>query len=198
VAVSDSHNAGRTPNAVTQAPIGTGTTVVYAPELSERGVRAGVLAGRTYAKVFGPASADLRMEVSNDRGRAMIGGSLLGDSADLAARVSGGDGRTLQILRDGRVIETVPVRGDDFEHTMRISGKGDYRLQVMRGSAVDALTTRTRSAARPEPSRARRQARARRGRPGRAPRAAAGEAAARGAERPARPRGRQVRLRVRS
>ncbi len=151
VAVSDSHNAGRTPNAVTQAPVGTGTTVVHAPELSERGIRAGVLAGRTYAKVFGASSADLRMEVANARGRAMIGGSLLGDRADLTARVSGGDGRTLQVLRDGRVIDTVAVRGDDFEHTLAISGKGDYRLQVMRGPAVDALSTPVTLGRAPDP-----------------------------------------------
>ena len=141
VAVSDSHNAGRTPNAVTQAPIGTGTTVVHAPELSEAGVRAGVLAGRTYAKVFGASSADLRLELRNDRGEAMIGGSLPGDTAQLSAKVLGGDGRTLQVLRDGRVIDTVAVRGADFEHRMRVSGRGDYRLQVLRGAAVDALTT---------------------------------------------------------
>ena len=37
VAVSDSHNAGRTKNPVTQAPVGTGTTVVYAPSCPRRG-----------------------------------------------------------------------------------------------------------------------------------------------------------------
>lgn len=141
VAVSDSHNAGRTPNPVTQAPIGTGHTVVFAPELSEAGIRAGVRGGRTYAKVFGTSSADLRLELRNDRGSAMIGGSLAGDEAELVAKVLGGDRRTLQVLRDGRVISAVPVRGAEFEHRISVSGAGDYRLQVMRGNAVDALTT---------------------------------------------------------
>ena len=37
VGSSDSHNAGRTPDPVTQAPIGQATTIVYADELSEPG-----------------------------------------------------------------------------------------------------------------------------------------------------------------
>ena len=45
VGSSDSHNAGRTPDPVTQAPIGTATTVVYADELSEQGIARGVKAG---------------------------------------------------------------------------------------------------------------------------------------------------------
>jgi hypothetical protein len=47
----------------------------------------------------------------------------------------------LQVLRDGSVIASVPVSGEDFRHEMTVDGRGDYRLQVMRGSAVDALTT---------------------------------------------------------
>jgi hypothetical protein len=141
--VSDSHNAGRTPNPVTQAPVGTGATVVFAPSLSEAGVRDGVLRGRTYVKVFGPGSADLRLTLRNERGEAMIGGALEGERATLAARVFGGAdvSRTLVVLRDGRQIASVPVSGPDFEHTMMVSGKGDYRIQVMRGASVDGLTT---------------------------------------------------------
>jgi hypothetical protein len=145
VAVSDSHNAGRTPNPVTQAPVGTGTTVVHAPELSEAGIRAGVLAGRTYAKVLGPAASDLRLELRNDHGAASIGGSLPGDRAQLVARVFGGtdDGRPrrLLVLHDGREVASVPVSGRDFEHRRTVSGRGDWRIQVMRGTGVDALTT---------------------------------------------------------
>jgi len=81
------------------------------------------------------------MELSTDRGRAIIRGSVLGDRGRLTAQVLGGGGRTLQVLRDGRVIESVPVRGEAFTHETRVSGRGDYRLQVLRGPAVDALTT---------------------------------------------------------
>jgi hypothetical protein len=180
VAVSDSHNAGRTPNPVTQAPVGTGTTVVYAPELSEEGLRYGVQRGHTYAKVFGPSSPDLRLEaVAAGEGGpsgdpeggpsggpeggpsggpeggpsgvpegapservAIMGDGLAAERATLRARVIGGSSRhTLLVLRDGRQIASVPVTGDDFRHEMEVSGRGDYRIQVMRGTAVESLST---------------------------------------------------------
>ena len=143
VAVSDSHNAGRTPNAVTQSPVGTGATVVYAPELSEEGLRYGVQRGHTYAKVFGPASPDLRLEAQAEDGRrAIMGDGLAAEAATLRAEVIGGSSRhTLLVLRDGRQIASVPVSGDQFRHEMKVSGAGDYRIQVMRGSAVESLTT---------------------------------------------------------
>jgi len=155
VAVSDSHNAGRTPNPVTQAPVGTGTTVVYAPELSERGVRAGVLAGRTYAKVFGARSADLRLELRAPSGTAIMGGSVRGRRATLVARVFGGDSavRRLEVLRDGVPIVEVPVTMPDFTFTTPVRGRGDYRIQVMRGAAgIDGLTTPI-TLGRPDPRR---------------------------------------------
>jgi hypothetical protein len=101
VGVSDSHNAGRTPNPITQAPVGTGSTVVFADRLSEEGIRDGVLAGRTYVKVFGASSPDLRLSLSSERGRAEIGGGLGGSRATLVARVFGGESaqRRLVVLR---------------------------------------------------------------------------------------------------
>ncbi|CAA9494854.1 MAG: hypothetical protein AVDCRST_MAG85-1413 [uncultured Solirubrobacteraceae bacterium] len=146
VGVSDTHNAARTPNPITQAPVGTGATVVGADELSERGIRDAVLAGRTYVKIFGPGSPSLSLTLSRGSERAEIGGRLAGTAASLVATVRGGDSarRSLQVLRDGRVIATVPVSSDDFKHTMDVSGEGDYRIQVMRGNAPDALTTPVR------------------------------------------------------
>ena len=198
VAVSDSHNAGRTPNPVTQAPVGTGTTVVYAPELSEDGLWRAIRAGHTYAKVFGPAAPDLRLEAANDRGRAIMGDGLPGDRATLTARVIGGDGDTLLVLRDGRQIASVPVGGEDFRHEMPVSGAGDYRLQVMRGAAVQSLTTPIRLGAEHPPL-------GRRPRPGTGP-GEAGTPGGRAARRPrlrvsVRPRrvraGRRTRFRIR-
>ena len=142
VAVSDSHNAGRTPNPITQAPVGTGRTVVYAPELSEEGLRVGVQRGHTYAKVFATAP-DLRLEARAENGAtAIMGDGLAAERATLTAHVIGGSSRqTLVVLRDGREIARVPVSGPDFRHEMNVSGRGDYRIQVMRGTAVEALTT---------------------------------------------------------
>jgi hypothetical protein len=145
VAVSDSHNAGRTENPATQSPIGEGTTVVYAGELSEDGLRRAVEAGHTYAKLFGPDSPDLRLSAAAGDARAIVGDGLGAERAEFEARVIGGvatpQQRTLIVLRDGSPIETVPVTSADFTHRFSATQRGDYRIQVMRGSAVDALTT---------------------------------------------------------
>jgi hypothetical protein len=143
VAVSDSHNAGRRENPVTQSPIGEGTTVVYADELSERGLRAAVLAGHTYVKLFGADSPDLRLEATGADRRAIMGDGLAADNAEFSARVIGGvpAARQLVVLHDGEPIENVPVGGADFTHRFTASEPGDYRIQILRGDAIDGLTT---------------------------------------------------------
>lgn len=153
VASSDSHNAGRVKNAVTQSPIGIGTTVVGADELSEAGIRRAVKAGRTYVKLYGAASPDLRLDASAPDGEtATIGGVLRARRARLVARVFGGrptaQARTLVLMRDGSPVSSVPVTSADQTFTFAADGPGDYRLQLMRGSAIDGLTTPIRLGAR--------------------------------------------------
>jgi hypothetical protein len=144
VAVSDSHNAGRTPGGVTQSPIGEGTTVVYAPELSEDGIQKGIEAGHAYVKLFGHESPDLRLTATAGESTAMMGDALAADAAQFEARVIGGvttaQPRQLVVLRDGSPILTVPVVGADFALPFSSVGPGSYRIQVMRGTAIDALS----------------------------------------------------------
>ena len=145
VAASDSHNAGRTPNAVTQSPIGQGTTVVYADELSERGIHRAIRLGHAFVKIWAADDPDLRLDaVAPDGTKAMMGDPLASLSATFTAQVLGGarDGqeRQLIVLRDGEQIAVVPVAGDEFTHTFEASEPGDYRLQLQRGSAIDALS----------------------------------------------------------
>ncbi len=144
VGVSDSHNAGRAPNPVTQAPIGEATTVVRAEELSASGVECGVEAGHTYVKVTGNAGPDLRFE-----GRppgftgapAIMGDTVRAPSADFTARVTGGDGRSLVVYRNGEVFRTVPVTGNDFSTDFPAAGAGRYRLQLQRDSTIDTVSS---------------------------------------------------------
>jgi hypothetical protein len=155
VAVSDSHHAGRTPSGVTQSPIGEGTTVVYAPELSERGIREGIEAGHAFVKLFGADSPDLRLTaVAGDR-NAMMGDGLESESAQFEARVIGGvataNPRQLVVYHDGTPILTAPVVGQEFVLPFPSVGAGDYRIQVMRGGAIDALSNPITLGARPEP-----------------------------------------------
>jgi hypothetical protein len=44
------------------------------------------------------------------------------------------------VLRDGIPLLTVPVTSADFSIDIPISIPGDYRLQLQRGSAIEALT----------------------------------------------------------
>ena len=117
VGVSDSHNAGRTPNPVTQAPIGEATTVVRAEELSAPGIECGVEAGHTYVKVTGNAGPDVRFEARPPGFTgppAMMGDTVRAASAGFTARVTGGGGRSLIVLRNGEAISTVQVSGNEF------------------------------------------------------------------------------------
>ena len=141
VAASDSHHAGR-PRSSTQSPIGVGTTVVYADELSEQGIRRAVLAGHVYVKVVGPGGPDLRLEARPAAGgrRAIMGDRLVADSATVSARVVGARGRTLLLMRDGAPFARIRVTRGDFRHRFLAARPGDYRLQVERGTQVEALT----------------------------------------------------------
>ena len=157
MAVSDSHNAGATPGGVTQSPIGEGTTVVYASELSEEGIQNGIEAGHAYVKLFGHESPDLRLTAVAGDQRAMMGDRMEAtDGVMLHAEVLGGvtstQPRTLVVYRDGTPYLTVPVvPGAVFAYSFPAAGAGDYRIQVMRGTAIDALTNPITLGARPEP-----------------------------------------------
>jgi hypothetical protein len=151
VGSSDSHNAGRTPDPVTQSPIGQATTVVYAPELSERGIQRGVEAGHTYVKLFGNDGPDLRLEARRPGSAgpaAIMGDTVHGAALDFTARVIGaGPGAArpgayqLFVLKDGAPLLALPITSDDFSFDFPSVGSGRYRLQVQRGSAIEAVSS---------------------------------------------------------
>ncbi|HVF53224.1 MAG TPA: CehA/McbA family metallohydrolase [Actinomycetota bacterium] len=144
VGSSDSHHAGGG-NGTTQSPIGEATTVVYARELSEKGIERAILAGRAYVKFFGADGPDLRFSAEGpDGSTAMMGGSIAASEAAFTVQVLGAapgpEVRTLVIMRDGLPYLAVPVTGAEFTYDFRSSGPGDYRLQLQRGSAIEALS----------------------------------------------------------
>ena len=144
VGVSDSHNAGRTPGGATQAPIGEATTVVRAEELSASGIECGVKAGHTYVKVTGNAGPDLRFEAGPPGWKgapAIFGDTVRGSSARFTARVTGGDGRTLIVYRNGEAFRSVPVTGNEFTTAFDAAGAGRYRLQLQRGSSIESVSS---------------------------------------------------------
>ena len=147
VGVSDAHDAGA-PDGPTESPIGRATTVVYARELSERGIRAAVRAGHTYVKLLGNDGPDLRLE-ARGHGRpkrpAIMGDRVRGGSADLTATVlnvpQDGDPFTLHVMKDGVDRASVPVTAPTTMHELAGAGPGRYRLELRRGVIVWALTT---------------------------------------------------------
>jgi Ca2+-binding RTX toxin-like protein len=154
---SDSHNAGTRDDPVTQSPIGQPTTVVHAPELSEKGIQQGVEARHTYVKMWGQSGPDLRLEGSGaDSGDppAIMGDTLEADAATFTARVSNLDAAravrpglyTLVVLRNGLPLVAVPIlTGDEFEFEFPGLGPGRYGIEVIRPgvgvASIEAYST---------------------------------------------------------
>lgn len=145
VGSSDSHNAGRVNDPLTQAPIGQATTVVRAEELSETGVRDAVQAGHTYVKMWGEDGPDLRLsaEVAGEDGpRAIMGDTVRATQANFRARVLNLDRArearpgeyTLFLYRNRAPFLAVPLPSgeDEFELSFPSLGPARYRLQVQR------------------------------------------------------------------
>jgi hypothetical protein len=120
--------------------------MVYADELSEQGVRRGVEAGHTFVKLPGGSAPDLRLQARR-RGTsaptAIFGDSLASDvPVDFSARVLGaGAGYTLQVIKNGSLYTTRPVSGSGFTTSFSSNGPGYYRLQLMQGTQIVAVST---------------------------------------------------------
>jgi hypothetical protein len=152
VGASDSHKASA--ESLTSSPIGEATTVVYAPELSEAGIRQGVLAGHAYVKFFSSDGPDLRFDAAPPTGPSVMMGDALHADAGLftasvlnippvdqtspldQARVP----RVLLVVHNGVPIHAVPVATADFTFKFPTAVPGDYRLQLMRGTAIEAVS----------------------------------------------------------
>ncbi len=148
---SDTHHAGMPTNAA-QAPLGTGTTVVHAKELSEQGIADGVRAGHTYAKLFGNAGPDVRLsaiDAAAARGPLKIMGDtvrarrviIIASSRSDRKHVIPGNGPfTLLLQRNGKMIKKTTGPG---ALSMSITAKkaGRYGIVLMRGPLVVSVAT---------------------------------------------------------
>jgi hypothetical protein len=145
VGSSDSHEAGKADGPL-DAPIGEARTVVRAKELSMRGIRCGVLRRHTYVKVPGASGPDLRFKAHPFAKQgwwktALVGDTVKAPGAGFTARVIGGSGDQLLIVKDGVTIKTLPVTSDDFKYEFIQGGTGHWRLQVMNGSLIQAVSS---------------------------------------------------------
>ncbi len=134
---SDDHDGGQRVTPLI-TPIGTPTTMVFAEELSVEAIIEGVRNGRTAVKLNGVDDPMLETELSGER----VGDTVFASSTTLSAVVTGGRGDTLEVIKNGEVIETVSISTDPFTHETSVeapsSGEDRYRHQVISG--IDLLT----------------------------------------------------------
>jgi hypothetical protein len=142
---SDDHRAGADTGNLA-SPIGSPTTLVWAGSLSETALIEGIAAGRTVVKLRGPDDpmVDLTAETA-DGGIARLGDTVTGvGRARLNAHVTGGDGATLEIWRDGERIDVVPIAGDDaaLELDYPVTGAPErYRAEIVTGAGRTTVTS---------------------------------------------------------
>ncbi|MBT8463679.1 MAG: CehA/McbA family metallohydrolase [Deltaproteobacteria bacterium] len=149
---SDDHQAGDG-SGVLYSPIGMPTTMVFAENLSVDAILEGVRAGRTVIKVKSIDDPMLETELSGER----VGNTVFADTATLSVRVTGGTGNTLQVIKNGVVLETESIDTDPFTHELIVDAPAEredrYRHQVV--AAVDPVTIGSyiwlRAAEPPEP-----------------------------------------------
>lgn len=132
---SDDHSAGQHESPIS-TPVGTPTTVVWAPELSTRGILDGLKAGHVYILPRGPKSGiKLEFTASGGGRSVMMGDAITANEIEFKVQVDGAALKTLRIIENGRA-RVVPITSAHFEHSFRRQPRsaGYIRLEVRSGS----------------------------------------------------------------
>lgn len=136
---SDDHTGGTATGAISSR-IGNPTTLVYAASLSVDDLLAGIRDNRTVVKLGG--QADPMVELDAD-GRD--GDTVIARRTTVTARVTGGAGGQLLIVRDGIESEAVDVPTDDWTWTGTLdapaTGQARIRAHVLRGGVPRTITS---------------------------------------------------------
>jgi hypothetical protein len=135
---SDDHSGGQASGAL-DSPIGTPTTMVFADALSVDAILEGVRSGRTVVKINGMDGPMLETELSGER----VGDTVFADTGTLSVIVTGGAGQTLQIFKNGAVLQTLAIASDPFTHETSVEapaqGEDRYRHQVTIGNTPQTV-----------------------------------------------------------
>lgn len=135
---SDDHDGGQGSGAL-YSPIGTPTTMVLADSLSVDAILEGVRNGRTVVKVNGIDGPMIETELTGER----VGDTVFADTATLSVTVTRGSRQTLQVFKNGTVLETVEITGDPFTHETAVQaplqGEDRYRHQVTIGNTPQTV-----------------------------------------------------------
>ncbi|TFW30642.1 CehA/McbA family metallohydrolase [Duganella callida] len=115
---SDDHRAARG-----DTPVGTPTTVVYAPELTQTAILDGIRAGHVFVDIAGNGSRLLELNAETGGRQAMMGDSLAapgGLTVQFKLHVAQADGATIKLVMDGAEADLLPARdvdGDDVQRS---------------------------------------------------------------------------------
>jgi len=101
---------------------GSSVTAVYADALSRPALTAALRAGHAYVRTLGvERSPALSFTAKTGDGRSAIFGDTLtiaeGEAVTLEVGITGGQGQLLHYLRDGAIVEIVPITADPFSHS---------------------------------------------------------------------------------
>jgi hypothetical protein len=121
---SDNHDPDHPP------AVGSPTTVIWASELSERALLAGLKAGHVFIDVDSDPARRLEVWADTGAGRVMMGDRLAlaaGRKATLTVQTAGAPGGRLEIMRDGSLIADpglTPALEADAVRTLTLTGDG--------------------------------------------------------------------------
>jgi hypothetical protein len=136
---SDTHDV--TSNNLFPAPgrIGVPTTVVFAHELSADGIVAGIRAGNVFLDTAGTRDRKLELTATHKQATVAMGGQLAlpaRQSATFTVRVEQLTGGSIEVIRDGAVIERSPVKAT--LHSWSFDATSDGKRHWIRVDVRDA------------------------------------------------------------
>ena len=135
---SDDHRGGEGSGPL-YTRLGVPTTMVFAENLSVQAILEGIRAGRTVVKVDGVDGPMLETELTGER----LGDTVFADRSTLSAVVTGAEGRTLLVIKNGSVTDRVPIDADPFMHQQEVvapaEGEDRYRHQVIAGTTPKTI-----------------------------------------------------------
>lgn len=124
---SDNHNAQRPLDEI--GSVGSPTTVVYATELSTKGILAGIRAGHVFVDLTGSKDRVLELSARSGTQTAIMGDALHADrnaSVDFSMHIVGVSGASIVLLRDGKPYSGTPnVAITSADQTLHVPWQSD-------------------------------------------------------------------------
>lgn len=142
----DDHRAGS--GEQPENVMGIPTTLVFASELSETAILAGLKAGHVYIRTRGPNGPHVELTAEDRQGRRFLMGDEVsvrqpGETIALTVWVKDGAGQKIEIVKNGETEgAAVPVTSNDFRTTVRISAydRAWYRVTLRDDRGITVIT----------------------------------------------------------